>query len=484
VSSDIASRARSGTKVLALRNAVTQVLRIASSVVVARWLSPEDFGLFAVLIYISGLPLYIQNLGLGGALIQQREEPSQEQWSSAFFAQLGMAVLLFGLIVTFGPALLRIFEVPAEAYWLLVVAALPSLIAALGFYQTAFLQRHLEFRKFATAAFLNDIASVIALVMFALSGFGIWTLVLAPVLAGCVNMFVLFWLSPWRPDACFRLTSLRPLFRAGVPMQINTTLPAALDGWMPFYTHRLLGSDPLGFLNLAQRLAAMPASYLQILNQVALPSFSRLQADPDELLMRLKAVLHRMVVLCLCGYATLAVWIPDIVGLVYGDRWRPAGYLLQYLGISVVLVAMAGVIGPALNALGRHWMRTLPMLVGYGAVWIVGYLLIVKHGSSGLGLAIVCFGAIQIVGLALLLPRVKLLWGRIFALTGGTAFAGLAVSTAMLLLSGELSNGTKVLVSAAGLAALLLINLAEIRRGHTSTLKWALELLRPSRPKT
>lgn len=480
MSSDIASRARSGTKVLALRNAVTQVLRIGSSVVVARWLSPEDFGLFAVLIYVSGLPMFVQGLGLGGALIQQREEPTEEQWSSAFFLQFTVAVLLFVSIAAFGPSLLRLFEAPATAYGLLVTAALPSLISALSFHQLIWLQRHLEFRKFAAAAFASDIVSVLSLCIFAIAGFGVWTLVLAPALAGAVQSMTLFFVRPWVPRFVLSWPLLRRLLSVGVPMQVNVTMPAALDGWTPFYTSRMLGVDVLGFLNLGQRLSYIPASYLQILNQVAFPSFSRLQAAPAELMARLGNVLHRLIVLSGCGYLILAPWAPDIVGLVYGERWRFAGLFLQYLGISVVLAAMSGVIGPALNALGRHWLRTVPIFVGYILVWSVAPLLIKTLGSSGLGLAIVVLASVHLVGSAFCLPSAERKRAKVLAIVLVTACAGLFAAFA-LPHAADSGLQTKLAMSAAGCVLVALLTVAEWRVSEETTLAWVFRLLRPQK---
>ena len=475
---NIANRARSGAKVLALRNAVTQVLRIASSVVVARWLSPEDFGLFAVLIYISGLPMYVQNLGLGGALIQQREEPTQEQWSSAFFLQLIASVLLYTLIIAAGPLLLRLFDAPATAYGLLVTGATPSVFAALGFYQSVWLQRHLEFKKFATATFAGDVVSVASLCVLAVAGAGIWTLVLAPLLAAIVASAVLLVLRPWVPMLIISVTALRPLVRVGVPMQVNATLPVALNGWVPFYASRLLGAEALGFLNLAQRLAAMPASYLQILNQVALPSFSRLQADSSELMARLGIVLYRIVVVSGCAYLFIVPWVPDVVDFVYGARWRFAGHFLQYLGISIVLIAMTGVIGPALNALGRHWLRTIPMLCAYGLAWCCAPFLMKSFNENGLGMAVVVFAVIQLTGLAVCLPVSSRGRAKIVLMVAGTALSGLCIAFLVPAIS-DLGSTAKLSISAGGLLLAGAVTFGEWLKSDETTFGWIVRMLMP-----
>jgi len=480
VSSDVASRARSGTKILALRNAVTQVLRIASSVVVARWLSPEDFGLFAVLIYISGLPMFVQNLGLAGALIVQREEPTAEQWSSAFFLQLIVAFLLFALIAATGPFLLKVFDAPASAYALLVTAALPSLILAFSFYQTVWLQRHLEFKKFATAAFASDIVSVVSLCALAIAGFGIWTLVLAPALTGLVQGVALFLMCPWVPRLVLNLTSLRRLLSVGIPMQVNVAMPAALDGWTPFYTSRMLGAEVLGFLSLAQRLAFIPASYLQILSQVAAPSFSRLQADQFELIARLGNILHRLALVSGCGYLILAPWVPDVVAFVYGERWRFAGHLLQYLGLSVVLIAMTSVIGPALNALGRHWLRTIPIVIGYLFAWAFAPLLISALDASGLGLAIVSFACLQLLGSALCLPDAGGNRAKVVAIAVVTSCLALLAATALPHFAG-LGVQALVAISTVGVLVVALSTVAEWFSSNETTLRWVFRMLKPQR---
>jgi teichuronic acid exporter len=473
---EIKQRSRSSAKVLALRNAVTQILRIGSSVVVARWLDPEDFGLYAVVIYLSGLPIYFQNLGLGAALIQRKDEPTQIEWTTSFYAQLAVAGALFFLIAAFGRPALGLFSAPAEAYSLLIVSALPSLISALSFYQRTWLQRHMEFRKLAGVTLMADVASVVCLCLLAITGFGVWTLVLAPLVAGLVNLAGLFAVCPWRPSGPANLGSLRPLCAAGVPMQLSAAMPAALDGWMPLYTNRLLGLDALGFLNLAQRLAAIPSGYLQVLNQVAFPAFSRLQHDPSGLLRALHQVLYRLVVVLGIGYLIVVGWLPDVVTFVYGAKWNQAGRLLQYLGLSVILIGLASIMGPALNALGRHWLRTIPLLAGYAVAWSFGYGLINGMGYTGLGISLVLFGSVQLVGLAMVLPQSSDQRRRILRISLWTVLACFLTAGA---LAGPVLQSlvAKCALTLAGLGLLVCISLYERRHGYTETYRWCIDVV-------
>jgi teichuronic acid exporter len=473
---DLKQRSQSAAKVLALRNAISQILRIASSVVVARWLDPEDFGLYAVLMYLSGFPVYFQNLGLGAALIQKKDEPSQAEWTTAFYAQLAMAACFFCLILAFGQAALRLFAAPPSAFALLIVSALPSLISALAFYQMIWLQRHMDFRKLAGVTLLADVASIICLCLLAITGFGVWTLVLAPLVAALAIAGGLLTICPWRPRGACDFHCLRPLLASGVPMQINAAMPVALDGWMPLYTNRILGADALGYLNLAQRLAAIPASYLQIVNQVALPAFSRLQDDPAELMRCLNRILYRLVVVFGVGYIAFAAWIPDVIAFVYGPKWTQAGSLVQYLGLSVILIALASLIGPALNALGRHWLRTIPLLAGYAVAWTAGYALIQALGTSGIGLALVLFGAVQLVGLAIALPGASKHRRNIVLISGLTVLMCLLVAAALSGLTIQ-SVVVKCAVTLVGVGLLVIISLCERLRGHRETYKWCIDVV-------
>jgi O-antigen/teichoic acid export membrane protein len=235
--------------------------------------------------------------------------------------------------------------------------------------------------------------------------------------------------------------------------------------------------DPLGLLNLAKRLAAIPASYLQILNQVALPAFSRLQSAPDDLLMRLRVVLQRVAVLCGRGFSVISWWLPDIIALVYGERWRTSGLLLQYLGVSIVLTAMASVIGPALNAMGRHWLRTIPMLAAYALVWGSASVLIARLDITGLGLAIVLFSVMQVIGLSVCLPYIPRL--RAAVIRTVTATAGIACLVAMSLpFATDLGGAERVALSASGLLLACAILLAEKMSGDETTLSWLIRMIR------
>lgn len=474
---NVAAKAMSGAKVLALRTAISQFIRIGSSVVVARSLSPEDFGVYAIVIYISGLGIYVQKLGLDAALTQSKANPSETTWRTAFVAQMLAATCYSLFICVFASTILRWFQTSADYVPLLAVATVQPLVAAMAFVSRSSLQRNLEFSTLAIVSFVTDmIGSGVACAM-ALSGYGVWTLVLAPLLGTIVGSVLLIWMEPWKPWGRIKLSSLRPLLRVGIPMQLIVVTPVLLNGWVPYFVSGLLGTGALGSVNLAQRLAGIPANYLQILNQVAFPAFSRIQTDPKQVVAHLASGIYRLSVLGCIGYVVLAPWLTDVVVFVYGEKWEIAGHLLQFLGMSTFVSGLVNMLGPALNALGHSWLRLATLIVTCGLPWIAVPILISKFGLEGVGVAIVWFAVAELLMLHSIVAW-KIFDARELRQTVFVVVVLFVIGSIVLATTDQPTMILKITISLSGMMGLAALWWREERIGLEPTLLWFLRRLR------
>ena len=309
------------------------LLNFVFTIVIARLVSPEAYGLMAMTAILTALARVLQNLGFGSALVQRKVlDPADSTTAFVVNSALG-AVLAVGLVLAAG-SIARFFG-HDEIVLVVQANALALFLAALGTVQTAMLQREYRFRAglvIEVAAML--VSGVVALVA-ALRGADLWALLLMMVVREGVRTLLLWLMIRWRPAGGFSMVALRGLWGVGRHMigaslyhQLATNLTGLLLG--KFYPPAMLG-----FYGRAQSLQILPVSLItQPLQRVAFPLYSRNQDNRPEVLRLLR--MHGRVVALLAGVITagLVTSAGEIVLILVGDAWTETVPMLRILGLA------------------------------------------------------------------------------------------------------------------------------------------------------
>ncbi len=413
-SDNVKSKAVAGIKALAVRTAGSLGLKVLSSLILARLLFPKDYGVFGVVAYLTGLGMFLGDVGLSSALIRQHREPTEDETFTVFVSQqILTTIAVLGMMVS-APWLIRVYRLSPDAALLLRVMAVGLYFMSLRIVPMLALERQLRFKTIARCELIENMVLAMGTVFLAWRGAGAWAFVGGGILRGAVGLVCVWSASPYRPRGRFRLSIVRDLMRFGLAFQLNAIVPALVAGWAPYMVSLFLGAMSLGLVNWSINLASTPLMLSAILNRVAFPAYSRLNGDPDAfgryLLMsvrRIGAVFWFVVPL-----AVLAC--PVVIPIVFKARWAPAVPLLQWFCIDAVLQTLVGIVASAQNASGRAGER-LGVTIGTGiARWVVGYAAVVTLGLGGIGPA-VCLVSFAELGVSVVLVR-----------RGNEACAGLA----------------------------------------------------------
>ena len=332
--------------------AAGQAVRLGTVLVLARLLTPGDYGLAGMAFVFSGLALLVFDLALGAALVQRRDVVEAD-YSTVFWtnAVLGVLCTLAGIGLS-GP--IASFYGEPEVRPLFLVLSLGFMIAALGSTQIAVLTRSLDFRSLEISFIGGALAGAAVAVGIAAWGKGPWALV-AQQLATAVASVALLWVfSSWRPRFVFSRTSLRELGGFGASMFGTRLL---------FYVHRnvdnlligrFLGASPLGAYALAYNLVLLPFNRIvDPIRHVLFPTLSRIQDDRERIAAAWLRVVRLVAAIFLPGMLGLAVVAPELVPVVLGERWSGVIRLLQILSFVGLLQSLAAVNSIVLPVLGR-----------------------------------------------------------------------------------------------------------------------------------
>lgn len=323
----------------ALDIVLRQGVQFVVTMVLARLLAPEDFGIIALLSFFTTLSITFAQSGLTMGLVQ-RQDTSRDEESTVFWWNLAIAVIFSVVLVGVGPALADFYG-HAILRPLMWIAAAQVIFSALGAVQIALLTRSLGFDQLTKVGIVSSVLSAVAAIGVAVMGGGIWALAAQIVVFSAVNTAGMWVVSPWRPSRHWHFRTGRSLFNFGTWVSIGSLLEVLYTQGSSLLIGKLYGVRDLGFYNRGASTQLLPSSILsQIVSRIALPLFSSRAADPDALRRGLKMSIGLAMMLNLPTMAALAILAPEVVVVLFGAKWLPAAPILSILAIGGIFLPL------------------------------------------------------------------------------------------------------------------------------------------------
>lgn len=319
-----------------LERMANRLVTLGVFVVLGRLLAPEHFGLVALAGIFTSFMQVLVDQGLSKAVIQ-RETLGRGQLDTAFWTAVATGTALTVLGVLGAPLVSRVLgepELTAVVRWLSVGFLLSSLTAT----QQALLQRHFAFRSLAARNLSATLAGGLVGIVLAASGAGVWSLVAQALARSVVGTGVLWAASPWRPGLQVSRRDFNELFGFGLRVVGVDFLGFLTRHGDNLFVGAFLGPVALGYYTVAYRvLGVMTELFLGTVNHVAVPTFSRLQADPQATRRAFYAAIRLTQAIALPAFVGVAVLAPEIVAVLFGPRWAASAPVLQALALVGML---------------------------------------------------------------------------------------------------------------------------------------------------
>lgn len=313
-----------------------QAVLFIVSVILARILAPEDFGVIALLAFFSSMSIAFVQGGLSIAIIQRQQTTSDEE-SAIFWWNLAGSVVLGTGVILAGPALTAFFDQPVLRS-LVFVAAAQIVFSALGAVHTALLTREMRFDVLTKAGLLASLASGAVAVAAAFMGFGVWALGLQIVTLAVVNTAALWLAFPWRPAFQFQFSTIHHLFGFGAWVTVGNVMEATYTNGIALLIGKLHGVRDLGFYNQASATQMLPSSALTtIVGRVSLPLLASNQNDFQAMRGSLRLAIRCVMVINLPAMVGLAMLSDLVIVVLFGSRWLPAAPILSILALGGIL---------------------------------------------------------------------------------------------------------------------------------------------------
>jgi O-antigen/teichoic acid export membrane protein len=321
-------------------------------VVLARLLTPDDFGIVGMAAIVTVAISMVNDRGLGTAIIQ-KSNLSEEHLASVFWGGVGFSFLLF-LVTVLASFPLAVFFKNPIVQPVVGVQAIGFVIGSLGIVQKSILNKNLEFKKLAMMEVASAVASGVVSIALALMRFGVWSLVFGALVRDAVNVLLVWIYCRWRPRFFFSWRQFKELFAFSATVLGNDVASYAVSNMDVLIIGRMLGSEALGYYTLALNLVKMPVTRLSsVVSKVIFPAFSAIQDDIVKLhkgFLKATALLSIIIFPILLG---MALFAREFITIFMGAKWMNMAMPLIIL-VPMGLTKSVGVIRwPVLMALGR-----------------------------------------------------------------------------------------------------------------------------------
>lgn len=438
----------------AMAEFAVQILRITSTVVLARALTPTDFGLLKVLVVISIIAGITSEVGIPDALVQRRTLTPQHE-ASALWLSIGLGLLTAIALFFFAPGIARLMEMPQLSLGIRLLCV-PLMLDSTTAPANARLRREMRFGALALADVIAEIAFLVTAIV--LLWIGRPDLSLAAALgARFAGHALTIWIADAHiPTVMPTIAAIRDFGRFAISVlggQVTIALSANTDYLL---VGRFLGSATLGFYSIAwDLLRFFPFRLHKIAVRVTFPAFCKLQDDNEVLARAYKDFFNYVARIVLPVLACMAIAAPELIRTIYGPHWVPAALPLRLLAGGLALAGLREGIGTIFYAKDHPSFDI--MLNGVRLILIVAVIWTFKgYGIFGIsvGMSIV-EGATSLAGMALAawLINTRLRDLLIFALPG-LRLAGLC---ALATLAGKLIAHVADLEGVAALAPMVLL---------------------------
>jgi O-antigen/teichoic acid export membrane protein len=360
------------------------VLTTGSTMILARLLTPEDFGLQGMVLAMTGFVSLFSDIGLSTATVQ-RDAITHEQTSTLFWINVALGVVLAILVALLAPGLVHFYHEP-RLFWMAIGAAWTFLISGFGVQHSALLVREMRFTTLAKIQISSLAVSSAVGIGMAASGYGyralIGSIVVAPVITVCGMWFAVRWI----PGLPRRGYELRSALHFGGTLTLNNLVVYLGYNVEKILLGRFWGAAALGLYGRAYSLVNLPTTQLHTaIYTVAFPAFSRLQVDPQRLRNSFLKVYAAVVSLSIPVTLCCILFAEEMIRIALGAKWGGAVPIFRLLGPTVLALGMINPFGWFLTSTGRVG-RSLKISLLIAPSVILGILMGLRYGPKGVAL--------------------------------------------------------------------------------------------------
>lgn len=384
MSGELQKRAFSGAIWASFERFGTMALQFLVNLILARLLTPSDFGCIGMLAIFVLVSQIIIDGGFGSALIQKKS-PSQTDYSTIFYWNIIFSSILYLILFISAPSISSFYRMPILCD-VLRIMGINLIINSLGIIQINRLRKQLAFKRIAIINIVSYLVSAIIAISLAYIDYGVWSLVIMQLLFSLFSVTFFWIITKWKPNLCFSFQSLRSLFQFGGYLLFANILQEICKNLQGLIIGRRFSSIEMGLYTQAKKLDDITSLTIpNIIVQVMFPVYSQIQNDLERTKEVLKMNIRVITFITFPILLLLILIAQPLIIFLYGNKWEVSASYFQILCIGGLFACLQNINYYAVAAQGKSnvlftwsfykWgMLLLLLIIGmhwgmYGILW-------------------------------------------------------------------------------------------------------------------
>ncbi len=355
-----------------------QGIQFIVAIVLARLLSPSDYGIIGLITVFISLANVFISCGFGQALVQKKDADDID-YSSVFYFNIAAAIVLYFIMFFFAPSIAQFYDnillVPV-----IRVLSVTLIIGGINGVQQAYVQKTMQFKRFFWATLGGTIVSAFVGIAFAYSGLGVWALVAQQLTNQVIDTIILWITVRWRPILRFSVNRMKRLFSYGWKLLGSSVLDTAYNNMYSLIIGKVYTKADLGYYNRGKQFPMLIIENINTsINSVIFPVLASVQDEKQ----RLKEMMRRSITvstfIIFPAMAGLAAVAKPLTLLLLTEKWLPAVPFIRFCCFTYAFWPVATANLQAIKAIGRSdvflKLEIIKKIIGITALCIT-----VRHG--------------------------------------------------------------------------------------------------------
>ena len=328
----------------------SMLLQMVVSIVVARLLVPEDFGVMAILTFFTAVALVVVDSGFSQTLLR-KATPTDDDYKSVFTFNLVVSVVLYLLFVAVSPLLARYYNLQIITKISPVLFLLLP-INALGIIQNTKLSREFRFGVLSRINFAASLVAGVVAIVVALCGGGVWALVAQRLTMMATKSLLLWWRGDWRGEGEFSRSAWRDMAPFSFRLMSTDIVSALYNNVAQLFIGKVYSTNTLGFFNQAQKVKDLTVqSAVQSVQTVTYPALAKIKDDAEKFAESFRKVLLINIFVMAPVAVGLSAVAEPLFRVLLGEKWLPTVPYFEVIALSGIFYPLAMV---AYNVLKVH----------------------------------------------------------------------------------------------------------------------------------
>lgn len=328
------------------------LLQFIVNLVLARLLTPEDYGCVGMLAIFIAVSQTLIDGGFCSALIQKQDVTSKD-YSTIFYWNIAFSGILYALLYAIAPAVSQFFNTPILCD-VLRALGIVLIVSSFGLVQRVQLRKQLKIKQLALVNIISLVVASAASIRMAFLGYGVWALVALQVVNNLIASVVFWFITKWKPMLYFSLEKLKGLFSFGGYLLVASILQEFSKNVQGVIIGHKFSALEMGLYSQAKKLEEVSCStFAQVIVQVMFPVYSELQSDIARLREMLKNNISLIAFAIFPIMVVLIIVAEDLIPFLLGDKWVPVVPYFQVLCIGGFFTCLQNVNFYAVAAIGK-----------------------------------------------------------------------------------------------------------------------------------